>query len=291
MTFERCNDCGLLHEECSATLMGSEDSRSSSLEQVLFKQDPPRCPRCQLLHSFLCISLDNSSEEVSHSSSHDSFLDEDTIGWSTFQVEAHRTSKLNWLCSWIDSHTQLHETLHKYALRPQPATLVSCALQVLDDAGHLDFNIQDPCSLEIALTLIGAMDQLPVQEASMEENNSNKKVAFCLPGDDAGGGGRDISYSNSFLKKDKTFLLKQVLEDAMRSLTPVQTLAVDVLFDSDPSNWIGNPLISNFETAISNMNPLQSLAVAVKAGYVDSKSLPQVVDSDFIRKNMNMKLA
>ena len=74
----------------------------------------------------------------------------------------------------------------------------------------------------------------------------------------------------------------------MRSLTPVQTLDVDVLIDSDPSDWLGNPLISNFETAISNMNPLQSLAVAVKAGYVDSKSLPQMVDSNFIRKHTHM---
>ena len=34
----------------------------------------------------------------------------------------------------------------------------------------------------------------------------------------------------SSYKKDKTFLLKEVLKDAMRFLTPIQTLAVYILF-------------------------------------------------------------
>ena len=53
----------------------------------------------------------------------------------------------------MEYQTQLHETLHKYAPRQQPVTLVLCALQVLDDAGHLNFNTQDPCSLEVVQTL------------------------------------------------------------------------------------------------------------------------------------------
>lgn len=101
-------------------------------------------------------------------------------------------------------------------------------------------------------------------------------------------GDREASYSFVLDKNDQTFLLKEILEDAIRSLTPVQSLAVDVLFDTEPINWLGNPLISNFETALSKMNPLQSLAVAVKAGYVESKSLPCFVDSHFIRKYTTM---
>ena len=52
----------------------------------------------------------------------------------------------------MESQAELHETLQNDAPSQQPVTLVSCALQVLVDAGHLDFNIQDTWSLLVALT-------------------------------------------------------------------------------------------------------------------------------------------
>ena len=45
----------------------------------------------------------------------------------------------------------------------------------------------------------------------------------------------------------------------------------------------------NFQTAISSMNPMQSLAVAVKAGYHDINCLPKYVDYNFIVRNTNVK--
>ena len=47
----------------------------------------------------------------------------------------------------------------------------------------------------------------------------------------------------------------------MRSWISVQTLTVDILIDSDPSNWLGNPLNSNFETAIILMDQIIPLMI------------------------------
>ena len=55
-----------------------------------------------------------------------------------------------------------------------------------------------------------------------------------------------------------------------------------MVFETDQTDWLNNSL---FETAICNMNLLWSLAVAVKAGYVNMDSLPEFVDSNFITKN------
>ena len=58
-----------------------------------------------------------------------------------------------------------------------------------------------------------------------------------------------------------------------------------MVYKTDQNDWMNNSLISNFETAICNMNLLQCLADAVKAGYVNMDSLPEFVDSNFITKN------
>ena len=239
MSFERCNDCTLLHEECSDKIIDlSSDSNSfSSIEDDQVKEQPSRCPRCRLLHSFVCVSFDGSDSEVSDLFGPHEYLDE-SIEWNTFLVQAHSTKKLDWICNWDQSHKVHHEFSH--VPRQQPATLVSCALQVLDEAGHLDFNIQDPFSLEVALTRIGAIDQIPVEELSMVHNRQPKKVTFYLPGADA-----SVHKSNVSCNKEE-FYLKDILEHALTSLTPMQTFAVDLLFDANPLDWLNNSLLLNF---------------------------------------------
>ena len=210
------------------------------------------------------------------------YLDE-TIEWNTFLVQAHSTKKLDWICNWNQSQKVHHVSSHANAPRQEPATLVSCALQVLDEAGHLDFNIQDPCSLEVALTRIGAVDQLPVEEHTFGHNRQPKKVTFSLPGANVS------QHTSNTSCSDKEFSLKEILEHALASLTPMQTLAVDLLLGTDSVDGLNNSLMLNFQTAISSMNSMQSLAVAVKVGYLDMNCLPEYVDSNFIIRNTNVK--
>ena len=280
MAAKRCNHCELLHEQWSDEIIepSSDDNSISSLQQDHVKQESSRCPRCRLLHSFVCVSFDGSDSEMADSFHSHDYLD-DTVEWNTFLFQAHGTKNLDWICSWAQSHKVLHELSHTDIPMKHPATLVSCALQVLDEAGHLEFNIQDPCSLEVALTRIGAIDQIPVQELSMGPSKQYKRVSFSVSEVDGGSDGSDTSCDN------KSYPLKEILECAFTSLSPMQTLALDVLFDTDPVDWLNNSLITNFESAFSNMSPLQSLAVAVKAGYVDENNLPEFVDSNFILKN------
>ena len=122
-----------------------------NLQEDQIKQQSPRCPRCRLLHSFVCVSFDDSDTEMSELFGPHGYLDE-TIEWDTFLVQAHSTKNLDWMCNWDQSQKAHHVSSQVNVPRQQPSTLVSCALQVLDEAGHLDFNIQDPCSLEVALT-------------------------------------------------------------------------------------------------------------------------------------------
>ena len=68
----------------------------------------------------------------------------------------------------------------------------------------------------------------------------------------------------------------------MSSLSLMQLLAVDVLSGSDLYDMSCD---GNLEEAISSMNPLQSLAVAVQLSYVNIKALPDIVDIDFINRN------
>ena len=242
MSFEHYYDCNLHHEQWSDKFkeLISEECSSLSIQDYNMEDELTRCPRCRLLHSFSCVSL------------------------------------LDWICNWSQLQRGLQESMNVDVPSHQPPTLVSCSLQVLDDAGFLDFNIQDPLSLEVALTRIGAVDQIPVQESSLQmskivSDSSSKTDTFHLGEDD------------SFYKK---FLLTEALEQALTSLTPIQTLALDVLFDTHPSDWLSNSLVLNFEKAISNLNPLQSLAVAVKAEYIDKKSLPKFIDAEFIKRNI-----
>ena len=58
-----------------------------------------------------------------------------------------------------------------------------------------------------------------------------------------------------------------------------------MVYKTDQNDWLNNSLISNFETAICNMNLLQCMADAVKTGYVSMDSLPEFVDSNSITKN------
>ena len=53
-------------------------------------------------------------------------------------------------------------------------------------------------------------------------------------------------------------------------------------------NSSSRPSLETLGTAIANMSPLQSLAVAVQAGYVDMKALPYFVDGDYVMKNMRL---
>ena len=276
MTVERCNDCGLLHEQGS--VLASSNNSTSSLQKDQVKQESSRCPRCNLLHSFLCVSLDNLDIRMDDSCCSHVNLD-NSVEWDNFLIQAQSTKKMDWVCSWDQFQKVPHESSHYASPLLQPATLVSCALQALDEAGHLDFNIQDPCSMEVALMRIGAVDQIPVEELSMVHRRTPKRVSFNLPEADS------VLDTSS---KGKQFALKEVLEHTLKSLSKMQTLALDVMFDSDQTDWLNNSLILNFETAICSMNPLQSLAVAVKAGYINIDSLPEFVDSNFITRNSHM---
>ena len=100
----------------------------------------------------------------------------------------------------------------------QPATLASCALQALDNVGILDFNIQDPYSMETALTCIGAIDQLPVHEASMQLKNTHKSVSFLIPED---GDGNDTGSMISLNSKNcQKFSLRSLSKKSLNSLRP-----------------------------------------------------------------------
>ena len=301
----RCKDCGLLHEPWSDNTDIVNDtssdaySSSGSTEQELVKLDSPLLlrtvklgtSRCQLRDLPMCSLSDN---DISGSSSSGGFIDDD-VEWNSFMIKAHSTNNLNWTSSQLEYHNQFNETSTVDVLH-QPATLTSCALQVLDNAGHLDFNIQHPCSMEAALLRIGAVDQLPVCEVSVCQNKSQKRVSFYLPGDDVGLDGSNTSLLSSLSLSHKdcqVFFLKDVLNQVLASLSPIQTRAIDVL--SDQRHILDNSMsLSSNETmgkAILNMSPLQSLAAAVQAGYVDTKTLPAVVDSDFIRENMKLRRA
>ena len=273
MTLERCNDCGLLHEQWSDVESSNHSILSSQKEQV--ENELSRCPRCSLLHSFLCVSFGNL--DIKNDDPCRSNIDLDkSVEWDNFLVQAHSTKKLDWVCNWDQFQKALQESSHSDSPRLQPATLVSYTLQALEEAGHLDFNIQDPCSMEVALMRIGAIDQIPVEELSMEQSRKLKRVSFNLPEGDAV---LDTSCNS------KQFALKEVLEHTLKSLSEMQILALDVLFDTDQTDWLNNSLVSNFETAICSMNPLQSLAVAVRAGYVNMDRVPKFVDSSFIARN------
>ena len=287
---ERCNDCGLLHEPWSDRgfdISSDDYSSSGSMEQDSVNIYSSRCQlRCLPVCSL-------SDKDISESSISSSFLDGD-VGWNTCMIKAHSTNNLNWTNSCLDSHKQVHETSTVNFLFHEPATLSSCALQVLDSAGHLDFNIQDPCSLEAALTHIGAVDQLPVGEVSLYQNKSHKRVSFYLPGDDVGLDETVTSIMSSLSlshKNCQVFILKDVLSQVLKSLSLVQQQAIDMI--SDQRNTLDNSYFwssnETLENAISSMSPLQSLAAAVQAGIVDTTSLPVVVDGDFIKENMVLR--
>ena len=280
MPFERCSDCNLLHEQWSENSkeLSSDESSLLSMEDNKMKEELARCPRCRLLHSFACVSFDETDIEIADLHGSLNYLD-NTIDWTTFLVQAHSTKNLDWICSWSQAQGGLHESSHVDVPSHPPTTLVSRALQFLDDAGYLDFNIQDPYSLEVALTRIGAVDQIPVDEPSLEVSKITNKVSSFSSGSDTFLGGDDSSCRN------KEIPLTEILEQALTSLTPIQKLALDVMFDTDTCDWLSNSLVLNFERAISRMNPLQSLAVAVKAGFIDMKSLPKFVNSEFITRN------
>ena len=322
---ERCNDCGLLHTLQLNQLTNLSDNEfiSSSMEQLdPAKRDLSRCrlhdltwrsssdngpgtnqlthlsddeftssieqlvsvkqdlSRCRLRDLTKRSSSDNETPDSQTCSK--VLLDDDTVGWNSFLVQLHRSNTLNWTSSWAESHH--HERSPEGVLHHQPANLVTCALQVLDNAGQLDFNVQDPCSLDEALTHIGAIDQRPPMKVK-------KIVSFCLPVD----GGLDerdagckalLSLSHN---PDQDFLIKAILKKALSTLSPMQVLAVDVLNDSELSDLLCNsamPFDEILETAISTMSPIQSLAVAVQAGYVDANSLSDIVDSSFIMQNI-----
>ena len=292
---ERCNDCGLLHEPwsnntCKESDYMSSDSYSSSwsMEQDSVKFESSRC---QLRYLPMCSTL--SDKDISESSISSSFLNGD-VGWNSCMIKAHSTNNLNWTSSWCESHNQVDETTTVNFLFHQPATLTSCALQVLDNAGYLDFNIQDPSSLEAALTRVGAVDQLPVGEVSLHQNKSNKRVSFYLPGDDVGLDESVTSIIMSSLslshKDGQVFILKDVLSQVLNTLSPIQMQAIAIISDQ-PRHTLDNSWFrtsnESLEKAFSSMSPLQSLAAAVEAGIVDSKSLPAVVDADFIKKNVH----
>ena len=58
-----------------------------------------------------------------------------------------------------------------------------------------------------------------------------------------------------------------------------------MVYETDQTAWLNDSLISNFDTAICNMNLLQCMADAVKTGYVSMDSLTEFVDSNSITKN------
>ena len=91
----------LHHEECSEKLIGLsfDNNTFSSSQEDQIKQQSPRCPRCRLLHSFVCVSFDDSDTELSELFDSHGNLDE-TIEWDTFLVQAHSTKKLDWMCNW-----------------------------------------------------------------------------------------------------------------------------------------------------------------------------------------------
>ena len=237
MTLECCNDCGLLHEQWSD--VESSNHSISSLQKDQVENELSRCPRCSLLHSFLCVSFGNL--DIKNDDPCCSYVDLDkSVEWDNFLVQAHSTKKLDWVCNWDQFQKALQESSHSDSPRLQPATLVSYALQALEQSRKL------------------------------------KRVSFNLPEADTV---LDTSCNS------KQFALKEVLEHTLKSLSEMQTLALDVLFDTDQTDWLNNSLVSNFETAICSMNPLQSLAVAVRAGYVNMDRLPKFVDSSFIARN------
>ena len=174
-------------------------------------------------------SIWNESHKVNETSIwNESHKVNETSVWN----ESHQINDTK-MTIWNESH-QVHETkstiwnescqVHETSQVPihQPPSLTSCVLQVLDKAGYLDFNIQDPCSLEEALTRIGANDQVPVHEASMEQKFAQKRVSFCLPEDDDIG--FDISDTESMSsqtnKYGPTFSLRDLMKQALTSLRP-----------------------------------------------------------------------
>ena len=166
-----------------------------------------------LSHKVIETSIGNDSHKVNETSLwNESHQVNDTI--STIWNKSHDTKSTIW-----NESCQFHETsqvpIH------QPASLTSCALQVLDKAGYLDFNIQDPCSLEEALTRIGAIDQDPVHEASMEHKTAQKRVSFCLPEDDVG---FDVTDTESIFsetnKYGPKFSLRDLMKQALTSMRP-----------------------------------------------------------------------
>ena len=98
--------------------------------------------------------------------------------------------------------------------------------------------------------------------------------AFCLSEDNVG--------LVEAVKSSNELVLKDILKDAMSSLSLTQLLAVNVLSGSVLYDMSCD---GDLEDAISSMNPLQSLAVAVQLSYVNIKALPDIVDIDFINRN------
>ena len=173
-------------------------------------------------------SIWNDSHQVHEASIwNDSHKVHDSSVWNE-SCQVHETKSTIW-----NESCQVHETkstiwnescqVHETSQVPihQPASLTSCVLQVLDKAGYLDFNIQDPFSLDIALSCIGAIDTVPVHEASMEQKNAQKRVSFCLPEDDVG---FDVSDTESMFslpnKYGPKFSLRDLMKKTLTSLRP-----------------------------------------------------------------------
>ena len=161
-------------------------------------------------------TLWNESHKVNETSvwneSHQVNDTKSTIWNESRQVHETKSSKWNESCQ---GHETSQVPIH------QPASLTSCVLQVLDQVGYLDFNIQDPSSLEEALKRIGAIDQVPVHEASMEQKTALKRVSFCLPEDDVGFDVSDTeSMSSQTNKYGPKFSLRDLMKQSLTSLRP-----------------------------------------------------------------------
>ena len=247
------------------THLSDIDLVSSSMEQLgTVKRDLSPCRLRDLTRRS---SSDNDTSDSQTCSK--GFLNDDTLEWNIFRGQLHQSNILNWTSNWVESFNNHHESSPEGVLHHQQDTL--CALQVLDDAGHLNFNVLDPSSLDEALNHIGVIDQHP---PSSMKHRKIKRVSFWLPEDGD--------------KPDQELIIKDILKKALSSLSPMQVLAVDVLNDSELRDWLQDsamPFDETLEMAFSTMSPIQSLAVAVQAGYVDVNSLSDIFDSSFIRKN------
>ena len=190
MEFPHCRLCHVHVSKCF-------DCTSLSTQQHSSKLDLPLC-RLHHVHGSFCF---------------DNFLECD-MEWNSFLMKAHGVQDLN-CTSKHTFHGSSHIPIH------QPATLASCALQALDNMGILDFNIQDPYSMETALTCIGAIDQLPVHEASMQQKKTHKNVSFLIPEDGDGNDTGSMISLNS--KNGQRFSLRSLSKKYLKSLRSLKT--------------------------------------------------------------------